>query len=59
MKKTYSNQTKLGTFTSDFKKNAQGYYELKLNGNKVAVFFKANEANAYQAELNYRNLIQA
>lgn len=57
MKKTYSNETKLGTFTSDFKKNANGYYELKLNGNKVAYFFKANEANAYQAELDFRDLI--
>ena len=57
MKNTYSNETKLGTFTSDFKKNAQGYYNLNLNGKKVATFFKANNASAYEAELYFRNNI--
>ena len=57
MKNTYTNETKLGTFTSDFKKNANGYYELKLNGNRVAYFFKANNASAYQAELDFRDMI--
>ena len=55
MKNTYSKETKLGTFTSDFKKNARGNYELKLNGKKVAIFFNANNAMACQARLDYQN----
>jgi len=59
MKNTYSNKTKLGTFTSDLKKNSQGVCYLKLDGKFVSVFFKADKANAYQAELNYRKSIQS
>ena len=55
MKNTYSKETKLGTFTSDFKKNARGNYELKLDGKKVAIFFNANKAMACQARLDYQN----
>lgn len=59
MKNTYSNKTELGTFTSDLKKNSQGVCYLELDGKFVSIFFKADKASAYQAELSYRNSIKA